>query len=224
MTCPHCLGIEKEFNADVARRELGHYRQRGPGKATRLLISELTRRGLRDSTLLDIGGGVGAVQHAALEAGATKAIGVDASSAYLAAAKEEAARRGLQDKVEHWHGDFVALAPRIPPVDVVTLDRVVCCYPDAGSLVDASAAHARRMYGLVHPIRTWWMAAALGLLNLFLRLRGSTFRVYLHPRQEVEDVLERRGFQNAFHGRAGVWQVALYLRPGHVRLTHATET
>ncbi len=35
--------------------------------------------------------------------------------------------------------------------DIVTLDRVGCCYLAVDELVTASAAHARRLYGLVLP-------------------------------------------------------------------------
>jgi hypothetical protein len=51
------------------------------------------------------------------------------------------------------HGDFIDLAEQVPEADAVTLDRVVCCYPDATTLVGASARKARRVYGLVYPRR-----------------------------------------------------------------------
>jgi magnesium-protoporphyrin O-methyltransferase len=43
---------------------------------------------------LDIGGGVGIIQHELLPAGVTTAVHIDAATAYLDAAKEEAKRRG----------------------------------------------------------------------------------------------------------------------------------
>ena len=76
---------------------------------------------------------------------------MEASAAYLAAAREETARRGHTDRLKAHHGDFVALAPEIPSADIVTLDRVICCYRDMPALVAQSAARARKLYGVVYP-------------------------------------------------------------------------
>ena len=46
------------------------------------------------ATLLDIGGGVGAIRHELLAAGATSVTSVDASGPYLDAARSESKRRG----------------------------------------------------------------------------------------------------------------------------------
>jgi hypothetical protein len=45
-------------------------------------------------------------------------------------AQDEANRRGHAEQVQFLHGDFLALAPAIAPADLVTLDRVLCCYPE----------------------------------------------------------------------------------------------
>jgi SAM-dependent methyltransferase len=211
--CPQCLGIEREFDAESARRELRDYRRHGASKSTRLLTDELIRRGVIGSTVLDVGGGVGAILHALLDAGAARASAVEASSAFARASAEEAERRGMADRIEHRQGDFVTLAKDIPAADVVTLDRVVCCYSDAASLVAASAGRARRLYGLVYPRRAWWLKIGFALGNVVLRLRGSMFRIFLHPPEAIEGVAERMGFRRVFHSWAGVWHVAVYAAP-----------
>jgi magnesium-protoporphyrin O-methyltransferase len=211
--CPQCLGIEREFNADAARRDLRDYRRHGAPRSTRLLTDELVRLGVVGSTVLDIGGGIGAIPHALLKAGAERASIVEASSAFVRAAAEEAAHRGLADRIEPRQGDFVSLAGDVPPADIVTLDRVVCCYSDAASLVAASAGKAQRLYGLVYPRREWWLKVGFAAGNVLLRLRGSMFRVFLHPPEAVEAVVERMGFWRVFHSRSGMWQVAVYAAP-----------
>lgn len=102
-------------------------------------------------SLLDIGGGIGVIQHELRAAGVTGITGVDASRAYLAMAREEAERRGYAGDARYVYGDFVALADGIAPADIVTLDRVVCCYPDMAALMDSAAAKAGRFLGLVYP-------------------------------------------------------------------------
>ena len=38
MTCAHCKGVEQMFDDKMARRQLRHYRRKGPAKATRQLL------------------------------------------------------------------------------------------------------------------------------------------------------------------------------------------
>jgi predicted TPR repeat methyltransferase len=212
MSCCHCQGVEAVFDAKVAARELRQYRRRGPRRTTGLLLDALRSAGVRGRTLLDIGGGVGVIQHELLRAGAAQASGVEAAPAYLAAAREEAARQGHAERLSLHRGDFVALAPELPPADIVTLDRVICCYPDLPALVGLSAAHARRVYGLVYPRDTWWVKVGLALENLTLRLRRNPFRVYAHPAPAVDALVRRAGLAPLFVRRTLVWQVVVYGR------------
>jgi ubiquinone/menaquinone biosynthesis C-methylase UbiE len=80
------------------------YREKGPIPSTRALIEALVAEGVEGATLLDIGGGIGAIQHELLDAGATRATNVDASAPYLDAAGEEAQRRGHDEHVTYLHG------------------------------------------------------------------------------------------------------------------------
>jgi hypothetical protein len=161
---------------------------------------------------MDVGGGVGAVTHALLGAGAERAVLVDASSAYLRAAQEEAGRQGHGERVVAHHGDAVDILPRLPEVDIVTMDRVICCYPDLHGLLGVAIGRARKLIGLVFPRERWWVRAALGVGNLSYRLRRCGFRVFLHPTDEVEGLLASNGFHRMSHRETFLWQVQVYAR------------
>ena len=81
MTCPHCVGSRRLFDRCKARRDLRRYRHKGPTAPTRILLDALIEAGVRGRTVMDIGGGVGAVQHELLVRGAERVINVDASAA-----------------------------------------------------------------------------------------------------------------------------------------------
>lgn len=162
--------------------------------------------------LLDIGGGIGAIQHELLHDGIARAVHVDASTAYLETSRAEAERRGHAQRVKYHYGDFVDLVDAVPPADIVTLDRVVCCYPDMPRFLAASASKARRLYGLSYPREHWGTRTALGLANLFFRVRRSDFRTYLHPPAEIEAQLRRQGLTLVARARTALWHVALYHR------------
>ncbi len=177
-----------------------------------MLIDVIREDGVDGKSVLDIGGGVGAIQHELLAAGAGEVVSVDGSSAYIAAATEEAGRRGHADRITTHHGDFVELAPAIVQADVVTLDRVICCYNDMEGLVALSAQHATKLLGLVYPRDTLVAKTIVGLLNLFQRLRRHPFRVFIHPRRAVEEVLRRNGLTQRSRQTTLVWQVVVWER------------
>lgn len=212
MTSCQCQGITREFGLREARGQLRRYRKRGPARTAQLLIDVLAGMGVEGRTLLDIGGGVGAIQYDLLAAGVSHARAVEASQAYAYAdaAREEAARRGVADRITPTLGDFVELAPSLPAADIVTLDRVLCCYDDMRALVAASAGHAARLYGLVYPRDAWWLRPFFALGNLVFHLRRSPFRIYLHRRAEVEAAIRAQGLRPAFRRVLGMWQVAVF--------------
>jgi Methyltransferase domain len=208
-----CQGVDEVFGERAARHDLRRYRRRGPSRSTRVLLDALRAEGIAGATLLDIGGGVGVIQHELLDAGAASATGVEASAAYLRAARDEAERRGHAERVSQHTGDFVAVADGIAPADVVTLDRVLCCYPDMESLVGRSADRAKRLYGLVYPRDRWWVGLGIRATNLIMRLSRRAYRAYLHPTSAVDAVAREHGLTPRVARRAGpVWQVAVYAR------------
>ena len=62
--------------------------------ASFLEVDSISRLLPADGSLLDIGGGVGPIQHDLFDCGLGRAVQVDASRAYLDASKAEAAARG----------------------------------------------------------------------------------------------------------------------------------
>lgn len=126
MNCCQCQGIEELFSQKYVSKELARYRSKGPDKTTIMLTEALKVEGVNGLKLLDIGGGVGAIQHELISAGVDQATDVEASSAYLDAAFEEAQRQGHADQISYHYGNFIDLADNIQPADIVTLDRVIC--------------------------------------------------------------------------------------------------
>lgn len=210
--CPQCEGIELTFDETAADEDLRLYRAEGPDETTGWLLDALQARGVEGLSLLDIGGGVGIIQHELLESGATHAVHVDASSAYIEAAQREARRRKLRERIEWRHGDFVDLAGELSPADIVTLDKVICCYDDMPALVQASARLARRHYGLVYPRDGWWFRLAATLMNCWQWVTRNPYRMFVHSSKEVEQLLATAGLKRSFYKRNWLWQAALYSR------------
>lgn len=216
MTCRHCLDAADLFSSRMAKRELARFRRRGPSRSTRLLLDALAAEGAMEpgpgTRLLDIGGGVGAIQHAFADAGAGAVASVDASPAYLVAVQSEAARRGTLSAFTFTEGDAVELEEELPEARVVTLDRVLCCYPDMPALVRASASRATGWWGVVFPREWWGVRLGVAIINLVQRIRGQTFRVYLHGPDRMTREAALHGLRPVSSGRTLLWEVRLFRR------------
>lgn len=212
MSCCACESYQSQFGDKHAAKDLKRYRKKGPDKTTRLLTDALKKEGIDGASLLDVGAGIGIVHHELLAAGAKEAVHVDATAPHIRVAKEETARRGHADQVTFLCGDFVTLAAEISPADVVTLDRVICCYPDMELLVSTSASKTRRLYGAVFPRERWIVRAFVSLGNLVRRMTGNAFRAYVHPVDAIDAALTTRGLSVRSVRETFAWRVAVYSR------------
>jgi SAM-dependent methyltransferase len=209
-----CDGFASVFDAAQADRDRERYRRTGPDRTTRLLLDMIQPYAGRGSTLLDIGGGIGVIDHELLRAGVGHAVLVDASPAYLAVARQLARETNGLDRIDLVEGDFVRLAPEIEAADIVTLDRVVCCYPDVDGLLGSAADRTRAVLGLVLPRERWLIRLGLPILNLWFRLRGKAYRAYAHPNRRVDELVTAAGLRPRAVAGTFWWRVVVYDRAG----------
>jgi len=212
MTCPHCRAADATFGFKVAAADRKRYARRGPDRTTAEIVRSVGALGLRQATLLDIGAGIGVVHHELLDDGIAAAVHVEAATAYLDAARLEADARGHGTRVRFVQGDFVDVAGGLEPADVVTLDRVVCCYPDYATLLARSAAKCRAAYALSYPRDRWYVRLVVWAQNLVRRLRRDAFRTFVHPEAAIRQALADAGLRPAGGRDFFVWRVEWYVR------------
>lgn len=210
--CQHCIDGQALFDEKRARKELKRYKKKGPIKSTRFLIDQLQEEGVEGKELLDVGGGVGAIQHELFGSGLGNALNVDAAPAYLELLKKEARERGNGARSSSLEGDFVELAPTLEKRDIVTLDRVLCCYPHLDALLRAAASCSKGSIGLVYPREGPLMRIGFKVADFGLRLWGKEFQLYLHPRERVLKALEEEGFVLQQEASTFLWKVELFER------------
>jgi SAM-dependent methyltransferase len=207
-----CDGFTAIFDQRTALADLERYRRDGPDRTTGMLLDMIRALGVRGKSILDVGSGIGAIDHELLREGAGHAILADGSMPYQEAARQEARRRGHLDRIEFIDGDFVSRADRVDTADIVTLDRVICCYPDMEALVARSAAKARSLYGLVLPRDRALIRSGLRLLNLWYRARRSPYRAFAHPNDRVDAIVAAAGLRPTRQAHTFFWRVVLYER------------
>jgi magnesium-protoporphyrin O-methyltransferase len=206
-------GYRQLFSEKGARSQAKRYRRKGLDPTTRQLVELLKLRGLRDRTLLEVGGGIGAVQIELLKAGLARAVSVELTPTYEEVAGELLRDAGLGDRVDRRLADFASAGAEIAAADMVVLNRVVCCYPDMPRLTGAAADRTRELLVMSFPRESWWTRAALTLGNLTLRLARRQFQVFLHPPDRILATAEGHGLRTVFNRPGLFWQVAALERP-----------
>jgi hypothetical protein len=208
VSCPCCRpeAYGAVFSEKSARRALRRYRRRGLDRLSSRMARVLRDQGV-GGTVLEAGGGIGALGIELLEAGADRATNVELSPEYEAAAAELARESGVEDRVERRVGDFVT-EDEVGAADAVLMNRVVCCYPNYEALVGTAADRARRLLVFTFPRENVIVRAAFGVMNLWLRLSGSDFRGFVHPVQAMLQVAEDHGLRPIARHRGVFWQLA----------------
>ena len=215
MSCQHCCGANLQFDIDNANSDLKRYLKKGPKKMTKMLVDALKDENIENLSLLDIGGGIGPIPLELIPEGLQKVTDVDASQGYITVAKSEIDKRNHLNIVNYHHGDFVELSNQIETHNIVTLDKVICCYPDVDELLKTSLSKATKYYGLVYPQAHILSRIAVWALNLKLKLKKNPFRTFIHDPKFVHQTIRNAGFQKIYSNKTLLsWQVHLYKKEG----------
>jgi magnesium-protoporphyrin O-methyltransferase len=205
--CCSPRGYRQIFSERNARADARRYRRRGLDEVSRLIARLVQERGVADRTLLEVGGGVGAIEIELLKAGLSRAVSVELTPTYEEVAGSLLRENGFDGRVERRVLDFAQAGGGIEPADFVVLNRVLCCYPDMPLLAGAAADHALRALVLSFPNDRWWTRLAFTLVNLGLRVSRRQFRVFLHPPRSILETAERHGLRTTYDEPGRFWQV-----------------
>jgi magnesium-protoporphyrin O-methyltransferase len=198
------------FDARMARRSLERYR--GLGALERKMVDAAGGE-LAGARVLEIGGGLGALQLELLAAGAAQGEIVELSPAWEPYARELAHEHGLDERVSFRVVDVLESSDAVDPADVVLMNRVVCCSPDGVRLTAVAADLARRTLVLSFPRERLLVRAGFSVLNGWLRIMRRSFRAYLHPRRSLIEAGEASGLQITASGRSFLWEFVALERP-----------
>jgi hypothetical protein len=198
------------FDDKEAKRRLRDYEKKGLDGMARRMVDYLVSRGMRGRTVLEAGGGIGAIQVELLRAGASSATNVELSNGYETVAESLLQRKGLEGRVDRLVGDFTALAPDLE-ADVV-MNRVICCYPFMERLVGAATSSSRRFVAATFPRDHFGVKVALAFGNTYCRMKRIDFRSFIHPPDQVLATARSEGFEVAFHERDLTWNAVVFER------------
>lgn len=212
--CCSPKGYRWIFSERSARAEAKRYRRKGLDPTSKRIVDYLKQQGIAGRSLLEVGGGIGAIQIELLKAGMSRAVSIELTPTYEDAAAGLLRDAGLEDRVERRVMDFAEAAADVRAADVVVMNRVICCYPDMPKLTGAAAEHARELLVLSFPKDRWWTRGGLALANLIFRVMRREFQVFVHAPDQILASAERRGLATALNQPGFLWQVAAMRRAG----------
>jgi magnesium-protoporphyrin O-methyltransferase len=211
--CCSTKGYRRVFSERSARSDARRYRRKGLDRTSRRIVDFVKAQGVDGRSVLEVGGGIGAVQIELLKAGAARAVSVELTPAYEAVAAELLREAGLEGRVERKVMDFAQAEAQVEGADIVIMNRVVCCYPDMPRLTGAAARHAQELLVMSFPRRSWWMRMGLGMANVLLWLTRREFHVFMHRPDRILATSEATGLRTVLDQTGLMWVVAGLSRP-----------
>ena len=205
-------GYRWVFSERSAQMEAKRYRRRGLDGTSRRIVDFLKKQGVEGRTVLEIGGGIGAIQIELLKAGAARATSIELTPTYEEVADRLLSEAGLAGRVERKVMDFAQAADQVEGADVVVMNRVLCCYHDMPRLAGAAADHARQTLVMTFPRRTLWLRAGLGIGNGLLWLTRRHFHIFVHRPSEIMATSQRHGLKPTLNQTGLMWTLAALSR------------
>jgi magnesium-protoporphyrin O-methyltransferase len=206
--CCSPKGYRSVFSEKRAHAEARRYRRRGLDPTSLRIAEFLKQQGIGGRTLLEVGGGIGAIQIELLKAGITRAVNIELTPTYEEAARALLREAGLEARVERRVMDFAEATGEVEAADIVIMNRVICCYPDMPKLASAAADHTREVLVVSFPKERWWTRAVISMGDLVLRAARQQFQVFLHPPDKIIATAERHGLKRFSNQTSFFWEVA----------------
>ncbi len=205
--CCEPAGYGDTFGDGFSRQLARRYRRRGLDRTATRMAGFLAGQGLDGASVLEVGGGVGALQLDLLRLGAERVTNLELVDSYEADAAALATEAGVTDRVTRRQLDLATSPDAVEPHDFVVLHRVVCCYPDYQRLLGAAAGRATRSLVFSHPPRSVLMRAGFTTENLVRRLRRNPFRSFLHDPAALTRAAEQTGLRATYRHEGIAWNV-----------------
>jgi cyclopropane fatty-acyl-phospholipid synthase-like methyltransferase len=181
----------------------------------RALADAIEAGGIGGLSVLEIGSGVGELARELVRRGAKTVDGIDLSPESVRIATAATEEEGLAEVVTF----TVANGATVPLTrhDVVVLDRVICCYPNAFELLSHTTSAAGRIYAFKLPhyeglLRKIIWKIAFAAENSYHALRRRGFRAYLHDVDRIDKWLKDAGFSMTERFSRRGWLHAVYVR------------
>ena len=163
--------------------------------------------------VLEIGGGVGALQAELLRAGAGSGEVVELLGVYEPYARRLAERLGIAERTSFRVVDLLAYPAAVEPADVVLLNRVVCCSSEGPALTAAAARLTRGSLALIFPRANLLSRALAAAERALARLFRRKFMIFVWSVERLTSAAASGGLVPVASGGTLVWRYLVFAKP-----------
>ena len=193
---PFSEAATNQFGAGVARRDVAKYRRRGPDAPTQLLRDGVLAADSSRATVLDIGGGMGALSLELIAAGVGHATLVDASApSSFSRARGGHARRWAPSAPRNRRRLRRARRDAAHGRDRRDEPRRLLLSGLRHAILPAALARSARVFAFWSPKDRWYIRAVAEFGNRIRALTGKAFRTFVHKESLMHALIEARGFR-----------------------------
>src|SRR5207237_1176491 len=136
-----------------AAGEAKRYRRKGLDGTSKRIFDFIRARGVEGKTLLEVGGGIGAIEIELLKAGMARAINVELTPTYEVAARELLVEPGLTAHEERKVMYLAQAGPEVKTANVVVMSRVTSSNPNIPKFAGAAANRTKALLVMSYPTR-----------------------------------------------------------------------
>ncbi len=212
-SCCRGAPCEELFDDRVAAWYLRSYQRHGVGALERKMLGTLRPADVQGKRVLEIGGGVGAIQAELLKRGASAGEVVELVDAYRPFAEKLAAGAGVASRSTFRVADVLADNRAVEPAGVVVLNRVVCCSAEGLELVGVAAGLTNGTLLLSFPKSTALARFAQRAQHWWANFTRHQYRFYVRPGADIRAAAENVGLEFVAGGSGLVWEYQAFRRP-----------
>lgn len=213
-SCCRAEPCEEMFGSEsTAREDMEAYLRKGLGALETEMVDALPQEFLFDgSRVLEIGGGVGAIQAELLRRGASTGEVIELVESYAPYASRLAEQLRLTGRSSFRVHDVLADPEEVEPADVVVMNRVVCCSADGLSLARFAAGLTRGALLMSFPRSNAVTKAFAATQRFAYRLLGRKYRAFVWPEDELVAAGEREGLAPVAADGNWLWKYVVLVR------------
>ncbi len=178
------------------------------------MLASVPAQRVSGSRVLEIGGGIGALQAELLKRGAAQGEVIELIGDYGPYAAQLASELGVADRTSFRVHDLLEDPGTAQPADVVLMNKVICCSGEGLELTRVAAHLTRGVLVLSYPRYNWLSRLLERAQHAFFRLLGRNYRLYVRSPEQIEAAAASAGLAKIASGRSGVWEHGTFERSG----------
>lgn len=213
-SCCRAVPCEEMFGSEsTAREDMEEYLRTGLGALESAMVEALpTAVRNHAERVLEIGGGVGAIQAELLRRGGRSGEVIELVQGYAPFAARLAQEVGIADRTTFRVHDLLSDPEAVEPADVVVMNRVVCCSADGPELAAVAARLARKALLMSFPRSTVLTRAFAAVQRFAYKVLGRKYRAFAWPEERLVAAGERAGLAPVATGGGWLWRYLVFTR------------